>query len=266
MAYQAARQAGQQQQQQQHHENDQNGQPVSCFLIISEVCNNGHSSSDEQVTTSADSKCKAKLKTAFLFLGFTCIIVCFIFAAMGYMKFRSCPANEKCNRDPEKFSEAQNYRLGAALLFIVGICLIIGFVWLVKRENASQEYVIRPNNVVVSDVTAEGLLKTPAPELNHPLSQLHNLVYEMPPEETVLLTDDLPRYESAIKLSIGSESEEKSSVTPEGEVVTIKGVQMESVSTQVDEDDIIPPPSYMKALELENEMQEEPEAEERDTG
>ena len=261
MAYTAARQT---QQQPQEHQQGQNGEPVSCFLIITEICDTGRESPNEQTIAQTDAKCRRKLKTIFLGLGFTCIVVCFIFAALGYMKFRSCPPDVKCEKDPEKFSQAQNYRLGAALLFIVGICLIIGFIWLVKRENSTQEFVLR-QDVLVSDVTAEGLMKTPAPELPHPLSQVHNLVYEIPADEfeTKQSTSDLPHYESAMKLS----SEGKSSVNPDGEIITIKGVEMESVSTQVDEDDIIPPPTYLQAIEIEIESPEnEPQTEERDNG
>lgn len=231
-------------------------------VIFSEVFNTGRTD-DEQSTTATNNTTvsRKRFKAIILGLGFSCIVICFIFATLGYTtKFRTCSAQGKCEKDIEKFSKAQNYRLAAALLFIIGMCLIVCFVWLVKNDGHGAELIERPD-VVVSDVTAEGLLKTPAPALIHPISQVHNLVYDVPLLEK-LAKNDLPHYETVVKVH----NEGKSSVTPDGKIITINGIETESVCIQVDEDDINPPPSYLKALDLINEVQEERHSEEDGSG
>ncbi|XP_031564913.1 uncharacterized protein LOC116300228 [Actinia tenebrosa] len=196
-----------------------------------------------------DSNCKGRMKSLLLLIGFMCIVSCFVFASMGYIELKSCPPGSKepdtnnCKEDSSQFKLAQNYRLSAALLFILGICIIVVFIWMVKKDNRGQQYVVR-TDVVVSDVTEEGLLKTPAPELPHPRSQLHRIVYEEISESS---QNDLPHYESALKLNKET-NQRRPSVTCSCEMLSLKGVVMESVSVQVDEDDINPPPSYSQAL------------------
>lgn len=207
------------------------------------------SAHDTVPTETRDSTCKGRMKSLLLLIGFVCIISCFVFASMGYIELKSCPASSKdpntnnCKESSIQFKQAQNYRLSAALLFILGICIIVVFIWMVKKDSRGQQYIVR-TDIVVSDVTEEGLLKTPAPELPHPRSQLHRLVYD---EISEVSQNDLPHYESALKLNKLA-NEGKPSVTCSCEMINLKGVVMESVSVQVDEDEINPPPTYSEAL------------------
>jgi hypothetical protein len=207
--------------------------------------------SDQEPETTRTSNCQARIKSVLLLAGFMCIVSCFVFASLGYIELKSCPASaqdastKSCNNNSYQFKQAQSYRLAAALLFIVGICIIIVFIWMVKKDNRAPQYVVR-TDVVVSDVTEEGLLKTPAPELPHPRSQLHRVVYERI-SDTTTSQNDLPHYESALKLN--KQGDDKTlGVTSLSETINLRGVVMESVSVQVDEDEINPPPSYSQAL------------------
>jgi len=99
----------------QREERDTNA--VSCVMVI---CDGRQSSTDRHDhETPRQPKWKCKLKSLFLGLGFACVITCFVFASLGYMKLRNCPSNIKCEQNSAKFSEAQNFRLAAAFLFIV---------------------------------------------------------------------------------------------------------------------------------------------------
>lgn len=227
------------------------------IATVTQLCT-AYSAQNPVPTETRDPQCKGRMKSLLLLLGFMCIISCFVFASMGYIELKSCPASSKdpntnnCKENSIQFKQAQNYRLSAALLFILGICIIVGFIWMVKRDNRGQQYIVR-TDVVVSDVTEEGLLKTPAPVLPHPRSQLHRLVYD---EISEVSQNDLPHYESAMKLNKEG-NEERPSITCSCEMINLKGVLMESVSVQVDEDEVNPPPTYSQAILHEDDEQQQ---------
>ncbi|EDO30259.1 predicted protein [Nematostella vectensis] len=193
-----------------------------------------------------------------LILSLLCIIGCFIFASMGYtMKLNNCdgpPKQGEVCRENEKspmFEQARQFRVAAAVLFIAAMILVVTVLWATKQETDRNRQMSRNQAVLVSAVTAEGLLKTDAPDLPHPHVQVHHTLEEV----CQLCADEsLPKYETALHCaSIGTSKTasltHSGRTTPDMEIDNDSSTNI-SVYVQVDEDELNPPPTYLEAIEM----------------
>lgn len=105
-------------------------------------------------------RCKKWLQVATIVLGFVSIGECFILVSLSYILFRDC---EDCKPKAEDQRKIKLMRVSATVLFLIGILIIALSMRCKVRKNS-----LAPQ-VVVSEIPAEDLEKSPAPVLpyNH---------------------------------------------------------------------------------------------------